>query len=93
MCYLRRIPKQLKKYVVPAWACTNTTTQPRLSEEVLAQRAAAAAQVEAEAEKEKTKKRGRGGKSENENKDNKEPEGTKKKQQRPLVGMMCIQTC
>jgi hypothetical protein len=42
-------PKQPKKYVVPAWVCTNMTTQPRLSEEVLAQRAAVAVEAEAEA--------------------------------------------
>jgi hypothetical protein len=92
-----------KKYVVPAWARTNTTTQPRLSEEVLAQRAAAAAataaaaaeaEAEAEKEKERTKKRGRGGKrkNENDNKDNnnKEPEGTKKK--RPQLGTTTTMT-
>jgi hypothetical protein len=93
-----------KKYVVPVWARTNTTTQPRLSEEVLAQRAAAAAaaaataeaEAEAEKEKEKTKKRGRGGKRkneiENDNKDNnnKEPEGTKKK--RPQLGTTMTMT-
>src|SRR5882762_290950 len=49
-----------KKYVVPAWARTDTTTRPRLSEEVLAQRAAAEKEKEAEREKERRKKRGRG---------------------------------
>ena len=49
-----------KKYVVPAWARTNTTTQPRLSEVVLAQRAAAAAaEAEAERERKRRKRKGR----------------------------------
>jgi hypothetical protein len=51
----------LKKYVVPAWARTNTTTQLRLLEEVLAQRAAA--EAKAAAEKEKDMKQTRNGRS------------------------------
>jgi hypothetical protein len=85
-------PNPPKKYVVPAWARTNTTTQPRLSEEVLAQRAAAAAEAEAEAEKERKKRKGRGGRRKSENGKDKEDEksagegGTKNKQQRPQLG-------
>jgi hypothetical protein len=48
-CIPAQNPKQPKKYVVPAWVCMNTTTQPRLSEVLLAQRAAAAAEAETEA--------------------------------------------
>lgn len=42
-----------RKYVVPAWARTNTTTQPRLSKEAMAQKAAAEAEAEAERKRKK----------------------------------------
>jgi hypothetical protein len=65
----------------------NTTTQPRLSEEVLAQRAAAAVAAEAGAEVEEERKKRRGGrrKSNDDKEQQNGRDGTKKVKQRPRL--------